>query len=372
MLMSFVQAKVAVEAVASAMLRLDPSGSMFTSTHLLLAKFAYEQGYIEPALKVLDCDITYYPGMSGQKDPRILFDEEIPPSSYISVDTGLTDVVKSSTVLEYNLVCGLCHTARRDWAKAQKAFERVVTHPTRDKGLSQIMIDAYKRWLLVGLLKDGREPTLPAYTSPSAKSSYLTLTTPYQSVAAQFSTINVSQFKGGIETNRAVWEEDDTMSLIMEVIAAYQKWQILSVRGVFSQISIAQIRTLTFSAETGEPLRDDQQVIDLVRSMIESNMLKGELQLGSSGEDTYLTFQDETSSLSEVEFAREVAECHRNIETLGTKYRAANERLSSSRDYVRHVFREQRRAEKEGPDAGLGFDSQVEDEDLMTGIIATT
>lgn len=352
------------------MLRLDPSGSMFTSTHLTLAKFAYEQGHIEPALKVLDRDITFYPGMSGQKDAKFLFDEDNPSPSYISVDTGLTDSVKSATVLEYNLVCGLCYTARKDWAKAQKAFERVITHPSRDKGLSQIMIDAYKRWLLVGLLKDGREPTLPAYTSPSGKTSYNTLTAPYQNVVAQFSTIDVSQFRGEIETNRQVWEEDDTASLIAEVAAAYQKWQIMSVRRVFSQISIAQIRTLTFSAETGEPLKDDQQVIDLIRSMIESKMLKGELQLGSSGEGAYLTFQDDTSSLTEVEFAREVAECYRNIETLGKQYRAVNERLSSSRDYVRHVFREQKRAEKDGPDAGLGFDSQIEDEDLMTGIIA--
>lgn len=343
---------------------------MLTSTHLPLARFAYEKGFIEPALRVLDRDILFFPGMSGQKEARYLCDESLAPPSYISVDTGLTDAVQNTTVLEYNLVSGLCYTARKDWAKAQRAFERVLTHPTRDKGLSQIMTDAYKRWLLVGLLKDGREPELPQYTSPSAKNSYATLASSYKNLASLFHTSDVSQLRGEIETNRKVWEDDENASLIAEVVAAYQKWQIINAQKIYQQIPISQLRKLTFSAESGESLKTDQEIIQLVQSMIESNMLKAELQLGNSGEDSYLKFQDETLSLTEVEFAKEVTTCHRNIDSLGKQYKATNERLSSNSLYVRHLIREQKRAEKDGADAGIGFDSQIEDEDLMTGIIA--
>ncbi|CAM1500674.1 Fc.00g098360.m01.CDS01 [Cosmosporella sp. VM-42] len=363
---------VATEAVASAMLRMDPSGSMFTSTHLSLARRAYETDDIEPALKVLNQDITFYPNMSGQKEARFLCEESLAPASYISVDTGLTESVKSTAVLEYSLLCGFCYMALKDWPKAQRALERVITHPSRDKGVSQIMADAYKRWLLVGLLRDGKEPTLPAHTSPLAKNAYSTLATPYQSIAAKFATTDVAQLRGEVETNRAVWVEDKTNGIIAEVMAAYQKWQVINLRFIYHQISISQVRRVTLSAETGEPLKDDQEVLSLLQSMSESKMLNGELQLGNSGEESYLLFQEDDTSMTEVEFAREIAQSHHNIKSLGQQYQAVNERLSGSKEYVKHVIREQKRAEREGSDAGVGFDTQIEDEDLMTGIIPHT
>ncbi|KAF4975259.1 hypothetical protein FZEAL_7926 [Fusarium zealandicum] len=363
---------VAVEAAATAMLRIDPSGSMFTSTHLLLAKFAYTSTWVEPALKVLDRDITFFPGMAGQKDSKLLSDSSLTPAAYISVDTGLTEPVKSATVLEYNLVSGLCYMARRDWVKSHRALERVITHPSKDKGVSKIMDEAYKVWLLVGLLKDGKEPSLPAYTAQSAKNTFNTLGAPYKNVANQFSTTNVGQLIAEIGANRQVWADDGNEQLMVEVIAAYQKWQIMNLRDIYKQISISQLRQATLSAETGEILKDDDQATHLVRDMIDSGLLKGELIMGNSGDDSYLLFHEDSNSLTEVEFAKEIALRHHNIESLGKQYHAANERLSGSKEYVRHMVREQKRAEKDSGDPGVGFDSQIEDEDLMTGILANS
>jgi COP9 signalosome complex subunit 3 len=126
---------------------------------------------------------------------------------------------------------------------------------------------------------------------------------------------------------------------------------------------------VTLSAETGEVLKDDEEATQLVRNMIESGLLNGELQLGSSGDDSYLLFHEDSESMTEAAFAQEIAQRHHNIESLGKQYKTTNERLGSSREYVRHVAREQKRADKDA-DPGVGFDSQIEDEDLMTGIMA--
>ncbi|KAM6516119.1 hypothetical protein FALCPG4_014301 [Fusarium falciforme] len=175
---------VSVEAIATALLRIDPTGTMFTSTHLTLVKCAYHSSWIEPALKVLDRDITFYPGMAGQKDSRLLCDSTLAPTSYISTETGLTDQIRSATVLEYNLVSALCYISRRDWTKAQRALERVITHPSKDKGVSKMMDEAYKKWLLVSLLKDGAASDVPAYTPLPAKNAYSALGTAYRNVPA--------------------------------------------------------------------------------------------------------------------------------------------------------------------------------------------
>ncbi|KAI5462423.1 hypothetical protein BGZ63DRAFT_507548 [Mariannaea sp. PMI_226] len=361
---------VSVEAIATAILRLDPSGSMFTSSHLIMAKLAYQTNCIEPALKVLDLDIMFYPGMAGQREGKLLCDESLTPASYISVDTGLTDSVRNTTVLEYNMVSALSYMSRRDWTMAHRALERAIVHPSRDKGVSKIMDAAYKKWVLVGLLKDGKEPTPPSHVAASAKNSYDTLGTPYKNVAALFSTLDAARLKADVEASRQVWEEDENLSLIGEVLAAYQKWQIINLRDVYTQVSISQIRQVTLSAETGEALRDDSTVANLVRGMLSSNLVKGQLLEGQSGEDSYLKFEDDNEYVTETEFARRIAQHHHNIENLGRLYKAADDRLTHSKEHVKHLVKEQKRAEKEANDPGVGFDAQIEDEDLMTGIMA--
>ncbi|KAH6899884.1 hypothetical protein B0T10DRAFT_469029 [Thelonectria olida] len=361
---------VSVEAVTTAMLRLDPSGCMFTSTHLMLAKLAYETSWIDPALPVLDSDVLFFPGMVGQREGKLLCDPSLTPVSYVSVDTGLTDSVRSSTVLEYNLVSALCYMTKKDWTKAHRALERVLSHPSRDKGVSKFMDVAHKQWVLVGLLKDGKEPTLPSHVASAAKSSFETLGLPYKNVAGLFSMPDAARLKAEVEVNRQVWEEDNNVLLINEVLAAYQKWQIINLRDVYTQVSISQLRQMTVSAETGEALKDDGEMVQLVRQMIESNLLKGVLDEGQSGEDSYLKFLDDNEYLPEADLAQRIAQHAQSIERLGRLYKAANDRLGNSKEYVKHLVREQKRAEKDVNDPGLGFDSQIEDEDLMTGILA--
>lgn len=70
--LTFEQPLVSVELLTTAMLRLDPSGSLFTSTHLLLAKLAFDTNITEPALAVIDRDVVFYPDMAGHSDPRPL------------------------------------------------------------------------------------------------------------------------------------------------------------------------------------------------------------------------------------------------------------------------------------------------------------
>ncbi|KAG8677246.1 hypothetical protein FPOAC2_03366 [Fusarium poae] len=361
---------VSVEAVASALLRLDPTGSMFTSTHLALVKSAYQSAWIEPVLKVLDCDTTFFPGMAGQKDSKLLCDSSLHPAAFISVETGLTESVKSSTVLEYYHLSALCYMSQRDWTKAHRALESVITYPSKDKGVAKIMDEAYKRWLLVGLLKDGKEPSLPSYISAQAKSTYSTLGTPYKNIATQFATTNAGQLKSDADANSHVWEDDGTSSLIAEVIASYQKWQIINLRDIYKRVSISQLRQSTLSAETGEILPTDDIAIHIVREMIDSGLLKGDLESSDDGNELFLHFHNDSETMTEAEFAQEIAQRYQNIESLGKQYQAANERLSSSKEYVKHVVKEQKRADKDSADPGVGFDSQIEEEDLMTGIMA--
>lgn len=234
--------------------------------------------------------------------------------------------------------------------------------------MSKIMTDGHKRWVLVSLLKSGKLLSLPAYSSGQATATYNTLSAAYKDLAGLFDSTNAAELKACAEANAATWQEDGTTSLVAEVLSAYQKWQIINLRKVFVEVSIGQVRRLTRSAQTGAALETDEDVIALIQNMIISGMIKGTLDInGSAG--SFFKFGDASAILSEQEFAREIATSHFRIATLNQQYKAANDRLSEKKEYVKYMAFG-KKAEQEDVDAGIGFDSQIEDEDLMTGIMA--
>jgi COP9 signalosome complex subunit 3 len=360
---------VAVEILVTVILKIDPSGSVLTSTHLAAVKLAYETDSIDSVLRLVKIDTLSFPRPTGG-DSRPLCDPDLEPSYYVSQSLGLTSKLKHDTVLEYELLSGLIFMSQRDWTRAMESLEKVVTHPVKDKAVSKIMVEAYKKWVLVGVLRTGRPPTLPALTSAAAKQSYGTLANPYTQLAAVFTNEDPNQLLADIAANSEIWTQDRNEGLVQELLAYYQRWQIINLREVYRQVSISKIREVTVSATSGQPLPDNEGVLGLVQGMLESAMFRGELSPAEEEGDGehYLTFHDDASLITEANFASELSNVQTSITTLAGYFKQANDRLSSTRDYALYAVREQKRAEKEGIDAA--YDNQGDDEDLMSGVVA--
>lgn len=359
-----------VELLAQAVLRIDPTGSILTSTHILLVNLAYSSGHIEAALPVIDKSIVFYPGMANHHTPDVLCHQGLPPPAYISKNSGLTTALKAPAVLEYDLLCGLIYCSRRDWRKALAAFERVVTYPTRDQGISKIMVDAYKKWVLVSLLCNGKLEEVPPYTGSVASKAYSVIAKPYKDIAALFETESAAELKAEVEKNGGTeWQEDANTGLVQEVLSAYQRWQIIGLRQIYSKVSIPEIRQQTKSAQTGSILNKDEDVETLVQNMIISGALSGVIEKNDDGV-SYLTFLTPAADLSEADYARELAATAVKLKELQPIFKATNERLGTSKEYIKHYMKEQRRsADKDGGDITMGFDN-VDEEDLMGDISA--
>ncbi|KAI1851004.1 hypothetical protein JX266_003669 [Neoarthrinium moseri] len=355
---------VAVNVLAAAILRIDPSGSMLTSTHINLVKLAYTTDNIEPALPVIDNSIVFYPGMANHKTPDLLCDLTLSPPSFISKDSGLTSLLKAPAILEYDLLCGMMYCARRDWAKAVAAFERVISYPTRDMGTSKIMADAYKKWVLVSLLHAGKYTALPSYTGAGAVKAYGAIGKLYKDVATIFETENAADLKAEVDEHTKEWLDDGNTGLIGEVLSAYQQWQIVNLRRVYSKISIPEIRQLTKCAQIGDVLTKDEDVETLIQNMIISGTLSGVIEKNDNGV-SFLTFLSSSATLPEVDFAREIANTATRLKALQPVFKATTERLGTTKEYIKHLVKEQRRAGDKDGDITMGFGADIEDEDLM-------
>lgn len=349
-------------------LRVDPSGSVFTSSHLLAANLALVSDELDLPLQVLENDITAYPAPTSLRAGRSLSDPALSPTIYISSHIGLTEAIKASEVLDYGTVISSIYIRRKDWTKARIALEKVITHPTKDKRHVKQMSQSYKRWLLVSLLEGGKSPTLPSYTPSAAKMSYSQPSyQPYNALAAAFDNSDPALMQAELATHSSLYEEEGTMELVQEVLNAYQKWQVINLRTAYSRISVSRIREETFSAVTGQRLASTEAMAALIRDMISSGMLNAQFEIDEHGNETYVAFTDETQTLSETEFAKEIAKRHITIQSLTAQYKATNDRLSGHKEYVKHVYKEQKR-QAEDPSQNGGFEMSVDDEDLMAGV----
>ena len=150
---------VAIVPVRTAILRLDPTASCFTSTHLLFARLCLQAKAFREALPVLDCDIYHFP--SALEKSSLVHLCPLPSSDhdssagYITTSSGLSDRLYYQDHLTYFLYGAMLYLAMKEWNRALLFLEIVIMSPSNSTA-SMIQVEAYKKWVLVGLLLKGR------------------------------------------------------------------------------------------------------------------------------------------------------------------------------------------------------------------------
>lgn len=366
-----IKTSVSIPLVARALRRLDPSGSVLTPVQVFLVDRAYSTGDFDypDLLSVIRSNILFYPGMHNQTPKGMLLsDPSLTPSFYMTTNGGFIPAIKPSELLRYDLICGMIHCARMDWGNAYECFLRCATHPSKDGGVSKIMVHAFKKLILVSLLFRGKVAPLPSVTSGSAAKVYDIIGKPYAILASLFEASEVEKLMAHVQECETVWEQDQNTNLVMACLEAYQKWKIIGLRDIYSKIFITDIRLQTQSAVTGQPCATDSDVESLVADMISSGMFRGKIETTENG-DSYLEYFPQTPALTEKDFHEELCASQERIKNLAAMWHAVDLRVSTSKEHVKHIIRMEKSGKKGGPsmtEFGDGdYDDPSIDEDLM-------
>lgn len=229
----------AISPIRSVILRLDPSSSTFTSTHLLLARLCLEARAYSAALPVLDKDIFYFPPITNKAAENIMFpflsSKHETGSTFMTPDSGLAAKLDYRDHLQYFLFGAMIYMGLKEWKKAFVFLEIVITSPVTNNA-SKIQVDAYKKWILVGLLHKGhvsigftsrmgiwlalltshlQSPLMPKTTNPQAAKQYHALGKAYDGLSEVFE----KSLKG----------EETNQNLVAEANQGTQLWSTVSV-----------------------------------------------------------------------------------------------------------------------------------------------
>lgn len=142
--------------MCGAMLRLDPSGATFTSTHLLYVQLCLEARILQEALPILDKPILGFPlqVIKGIEEEPLCADHPV-SNGFITQTSGLSSTVNADAVHEYYLLGAIVYIGLRQWRKALTFLEHVLVAPTQNVAVG-LMLEAYRKWVLVALLVEGK------------------------------------------------------------------------------------------------------------------------------------------------------------------------------------------------------------------------
>ncbi|KAI5306827.1 hypothetical protein KEM56_006945 [Ascosphaera pollenicola] len=236
----------AILPVRDAILRLDPTGSVLTSSHILFVNHCLRRRAFSLALPLLDKDIYHIPSAKNDEYAKSKVewpcDPDAHPISFITTESGLTDELNARRVLEYFLYGAMIYMGLSNWERAIHFLEIVIRAPTRSC-VSKIQLEAYKKWISANLIAYGTVH-YPHGELIEGSSALLNLfVTPYTNVAEVFKGDSYSGLRQEVDTAKSVWDNDRNAGLMKQVLQAYKKHALIEIGRTLKAVPVSDLNS---------------------------------------------------------------------------------------------------------------------------------
>ena len=187
--------------------------SQLTSVHGDLCQLCLLAKCFQPALEFLDVDITD-----------------------VSKENGTYD---AKHFLLYYYYGGMIYTALKNYTRAFYFYEIAVTTPSM--AVSHIMLEAYKKYILLALILHGKIPCLPKYTSQVVGRYIKPLCQPYHDLATVYVTNNPGELQAVVRRHADVYTRDTNTGLVKQCVASLYKKMIQRLTKTFLTLSLTDM-----------------------------------------------------------------------------------------------------------------------------------
>lgn len=194
-----------IEILKKAIRKIQLFDSQLTSIHADLCQLCLLSKCMKPALEFLDTDVT-------------------------GIGSELGGNNDSKHFLLYYYYGGMIYTAMKNYDRALYFFEVVVTVPAM--AVSHIMLEAYKKYVLVSLILHGKVLPTPKYTSQVVGRFLKPLSIAYLDLA----TTQHAAIK-----HRETFIRDKNMGLVNQVISSMYKKNIQRLTKTFLTLSLSDV-----------------------------------------------------------------------------------------------------------------------------------
>lgn len=202
-----------IELLRRAIRKIQLFDSQLTSIHADLCQLCLLSKCFKPALEFLDIDVTGISQEGGQFDSKFF--------------------------LLYYYYGGMIYTALKNYDRALYFFEVCVTTPAM--AVSHIMLEAYKKYILVSLILHGKILNLPRYTSQVVNRYIKPLSLPYQELATAYQTNNCEEVLTVIRKYQELFVREHNSGLVKQVLSFLYKKNIQRLTKTFLTLSLSDV-----------------------------------------------------------------------------------------------------------------------------------
>ncbi|KAL7302668.1 hypothetical protein TKK_0004725 [Trichogramma kaykai] len=199
-----------IKLMMKAIRKLQTRDTHLTAVHADLCKLCLASKCLKPALKYLEKDIS-------------------------QIDTG----EDAKQFLLYFYYGGMIYTALKKYEKALYCFEVCTMTPAQ--AISHIMVEAYKKFMLVSPILIGKVQFLPNYTCNLVKRHVKRLCAPYVELSNVYCTNNCDEMKRIIRKYEESLIRDKNLGLANQVLNSLYKKNIQRLTNTFLTLSLTDV-----------------------------------------------------------------------------------------------------------------------------------
>eukprot|EP00118_Oscarella_pearsei_P003851 m.16004 g.16004 ORF g.16004 m.16004 type:complete len:428 (+) comp26681_c0_seq1:26-1309(+) len=249
-----------IETLRMATEKLQPTPGHLTSIHADLAQICLLSKCFKPALHFLDSDISDFVKECGRFDVKML--------------------------LLYYYYGGMIYAGIKQYDKALYFFEVAVTTPAQ--AVSAIMLEAYKKYILVSLLLHGGVLTLPRYTSGVVGRYLKPMCAPYNELTTAYGTNSTADVQKVVTKHKDVFTKDTNMGLVKQVIASRNRKNIQRLTKTFLTLSLTDMAS---RVQLSGPKEAEEYILHMIED--------GEIFATIDQQNGMVSFRDKPGTFSD-------------------------------------------------------------------------
>ncbi|KAL1517426.1 hypothetical protein ABEB36_001191 [Hypothenemus hampei] len=242
------------------------SENQLTSIHADLCQLCLLSKCFKPALQILDVDI-------------VSICQEIP---HANANSSQFD---AKYFLLYYYYGGQIYLALKNLDRALYFFEVALSTPAH--AVSHIMLEAYKKFILVSLLLHGKVQQIPKYSSKVVLRFIKPLSQPYNDLTNAFVNNNVTEMNNVISKHTEAFTRDRNLGLVKQVSSVLYKKNIQRLTKTFLTLSLTDV-----ASRVGLPGPEDAEkhILDMIDN--------GQIYATINQKDGMVVFSDEPDKYS--------------------------------------------------------------------------
>ncbi|XP_076656349.1 COP9 signalosome subunit 3 [Halictus rubicundus] len=243
-----------IDLLCRAIRKIQLFDSQLTSIHADLCQLCLLSKCFKPALEFLDLDITGIGQEGGQFDSKYF--------------------------LLYYYYGGIIYTALKNYDRALYFFEVCVTTPA--VAVSYIMLEAYKKYILVSLIMHGKVLNLPRYTSQVVNRYMKPLSQQYEELANAYQLNSCGEVRKVIFKYEHLFTRDHNTGLVKQVLSFLYKKNIQRLTKTFLTLSLSDVAS---RVQLAGPHEAEKYILNMIE--------EGEIFATINKKDGMVVFHDD-------------------------------------------------------------------------------